>query len=73
MTLKLLFVSALLLGSTAYGQNPLVIPPAITTSNMTLTLQEGVTQFYPGVNTSTMGANGALLGPNVDYESRGQC
>lgn len=65
MTLKLLFVSALLLGSTAYGQNPLVIPPAITTSNMTLTLQEGVTQFYPGVNTSTMGANGALLGPTL--------
>lgn len=65
MITKLLLASALLLGSAAFGQNPLAIPPAITTSNINLNLQEGVTQFYPGINTNTMGANGALLGPTL--------
>ena len=54
-----------LLGSFAYGQNPLFIPPTIETSTINLTLQEGVTQFYPGISTNTMGANGALLGPTL--------
>ncbi len=49
----------------SFGQNALVIPPTIETSTINLTLQEGVTQFYPGVNTSTLGANGALLGPTL--------
>ncbi len=49
----------------AFGQNPLTIPPTIETSNILLTLQEGVTQFYPGVMTNTMGANGSLLGPTL--------
>lgn len=47
------------------GQNPLNIPTAITSTSINLTLQEGITNFYPGITTNTMGANGALLGPTV--------
>lgn len=48
-----------------FAQNPLFIPPTIETSTINLTLDEGVTQFYSGVNTNTMGANGSLLGPTL--------
>lgn len=47
------------------GQNPLNIPPTIETSTINLTLDEGVTEFYTGVFTNTMGANGPLLGPTL--------
>ena len=63
--MKQIYLSLLLLSSISYGQNQLNIPATIETSNIDLTLQEGVTQFYPGNNTNTMGANGALLGPTI--------
>lgn len=53
------------LGFLAISQNPLNIPTSITSSTITLTLDEGTTDFYPGVTTNTMGANGALLGPTL--------
>ncbi|MFT5778707.1 MAG: FtsP/CotA-like multicopper oxidase with cupredoxin domain [Crocinitomicaceae bacterium] len=64
-SMKLLYISFLLVSSTSFGQNQLAIPPTIETATINLTLQEGVTQFYPGINTNTMGANGALLGPTL--------
>lgn len=48
-----------------FGQNILQIPPSITNSTINLTLDEGTTQFYSGINTNTMGANGPLLGPTL--------
>jgi len=48
-----------------FGQNTLMIPTAIQSSNIYLVLDEGITSFYPGVITNTMGANGALLGPTL--------
>lgn len=63
--MKLIILSALMISNLGFSQNPLAIPPTIETANINLTLQEGVTQFYPGVNTNTMGANGALLGPTL--------
>lgn len=48
-----------------FSQNTLNIPPTITSTNINLTLQEGTTNFYQGVTTNTMGANGSLLGPTV--------
>ena len=56
---------AVAFGLIAFGQNPLNIPSAITNTNINLTLQDGTTQFYSGVTTNTMGANGSLLGPTV--------
>lgn len=63
--MKYIYFAFLLTSVTSFGQNQLVIPGTIETANINLTLQEGVTQFYPGVNTNTMGANGALLGPTL--------
>lgn len=60
-----ILLSLLLIGFNLFGQNNLFIPGSIETSTINLTLQEGVTQFYPGVNTNTMGANAALLGPTL--------
>ena len=47
------------------GQSTMHIPTAITSNTINLSLQTGVTQFYSGLNTNTMGANGALLGPTL--------
>lgn len=52
-------------GAVAFSQNTLVIPPAISTQTIDLTLQEGTHEFYPGIVTNTMGANGSLLGPTL--------
>ncbi|OFZ17829.1 MAG: hypothetical protein A3D92_21690 [Bacteroidetes bacterium RIFCSPHIGHO2_02_FULL_44_7] len=51
----------------SFGQNPLLIPPTIESSSVQLALQEGTTQFYPGITTATMGANGSLLGPTLIF------
>jgi len=48
-----------------HTQNPLTIPTILTGENIDLTLQEGITEFYPGTTTNTMGANGSLLGPTL--------
>ena len=64
MTIKLT-LPVLLLSGLSFGQTPMAIPPAITNTSINLTLQTGVTQFYSGVNTNTMGANDALLGPTL--------
>lgn len=47
------------------AQNPLVIPPALTGITFNLNIQNGVTQFYPGINTATYGINGASLAPTL--------
>jgi bilirubin oxidase len=60
-----LSIIATLAIAVAYGQNTLNIPTAITSTNINLILQEGTTNFYPGITTNTMGANGSLLGPTV--------
>lgn len=64
MKLKLL-LPALILSSLTYGQNQMMLPPTITSTNIDLTLQTGTTQFYSGINTNTMGVNGSLLGPTL--------
>lgn len=63
--MKFLVAIIISISGFSYGQNQLFIPPTIESSTINLTLQEGVTQFYPGINTNTMGANGALLGPTL--------
>ncbi len=51
--------------SFVYSQNPLFIPPTLTGLNFNLDIQNGITQFYPGINTPTYGINGALLAPTL--------
>jgi len=47
------------------GQNPLYIPPSISGTNFNLNIQNGITQFFPGVNTPTYGINAPLLAPTL--------
>ena len=50
------------------GQNPLLIPPLIDTNNgkeARLVFENGKHEFYPGVESDTMGFNGSYLGPTI--------
>ncbi len=49
----------------AQAQNALLIPDTITGTSVSLSLQNGTHQFYSGKNTTTMGANGNVLGPTL--------
>jgi bilirubin oxidase len=60
LTLLLLFISFL-----GIGQNPILIPPTLNGTNIDLTLMNGTYQFYNGINTTTMGVNGDVLGPTI--------
>jgi len=62
--LSILFAACGLIVTTN-AQNTLAIPSTLQGPNINLTLQEGTTEFYPGVITNTMGANGSLLGPTL--------
>ncbi|MGY8887298.1 MAG: multicopper oxidase domain-containing protein [Flavobacteriales bacterium] len=63
---KMTFLTiGLLISLIGTAQNPLLIPPTQTGTNINLTLQNGTTQFYSGQTTNTMGANGNILGPTL--------
>ena len=63
---SLLLIYAICLTSfVMVSQNPIVIPATIESTNVNLTLQTGTFQFFPGQDTSTMGANGPVLGPTI--------
>jgi len=49
----------------SFSQNQLYIPPTISGENINLNLQLGSFSFLTGSQTSTMGANGNLLGPTI--------
>ncbi len=55
----------LLIGINVQGQNRLLIPDTLIGASFELNLQNGVKQFYEGEVTSTMGANGGILGPTL--------
>ncbi len=46
-------------------QNPVIIPGTLSGPEFNLTLQNGTFQFYDGINTTTMGVNGNILGPTL--------
>ncbi len=56
---------ALLIVQVAVAQNQLLIPTTLSGKDINLTLQNGTHQFYSGTNTTTMGANGNILGPTL--------
>lgn len=60
--LLLLFI---VLNQLSQSQNPLFIPPALSGTSFNLDVQNGVTQFFPGINTPTYGINGPLLAPTL--------
>lgn len=52
----------------AGAQNALQIPSTLSGKNINLNLQHGSVQFFAGQTTSTMGANGNILGPTLILE-----
>ncbi len=66
---KLYFIAlSILITFSAFAQNPLMIPEALSGTSFDLTLQNGSVEFTPGVTTSTMGINGNILGPTLIFE-----
>lgn len=63
---QIFIITALMLfGSLLKAQNPLLIPGTLSGTEFTLNLQNGTFQFYDGINTTTMGVNGNILGPTL--------
>lgn len=50
---------------TGFAQNSLLIPDTLSGTSINLTLQNGSHQFLSGQITTTMGANGNVLGPTL--------
>ncbi|CAN5553263.1 multicopper oxidase domain-containing protein [soil metagenome] len=67
MKLEKLLLAIIMIGSglNGFAQNPLFIPPTLSGTTFNLDIQNGVTQFYPGINTNTYGINGPLLAPTL--------
>lgn len=61
ISLAAIFVTA----EITYGQNPLFIPSALSGPTFNLNIQNGVTQFWPSINTPTYGINGNILAPTL--------
>ena len=59
------FIIGFLTIGMAAAQQPLLIPGTLSGTDITLNLQNGTYQFYQGINTTTMGANGNILGPTL--------
>ena len=48
-----------------FPQNSLFIPDTLTGDTFNLSLQSGISSFFPGTTTNTLGVNGNLLGPTL--------
>ena len=64
---------ALLLFAAVYtnAQTPLFIPDTLAGTNINLNIADSSHQFFPGINTTTIGYNGSYLGPTIIL-SKGQ-
>ncbi len=61
-TLTILFI---ILSFQLVAQNQILIPSTLSGTDISLTLQNGTFQFFNGINTTTMGVNGNILGPTL--------
>jgi blue copper oxidase len=64
---KILFVLIWMNASvySVFGQNVLNIPVLLDGPNFDLQVQEGITEFFPDIDTPTFGINGNILGPTL--------
>ncbi len=53
--------------ATAQFNNELLIPPTLTGTEFSLTIDESTKQFYDGQTTETIGFNGNFLGPTLIF------
>lgn len=61
---KLLIVASFCL-TTLNSQNALFIPEPLYGTEFNLNVQNGITEFFPGIITPTYGINGNILGPTM--------
>lgn len=54
-----------LISLSSSGQTTLSIPPLLTGTNFTLTVQSGSQSFYPSTTTPTFGVNGPWMAPTI--------
>ena len=64
---KIIITILVLTSQQLVAQNPILIPDTLSGTNFNLNLQYGTHQFFSGINTSTMGANGNILGPTLIF------
>jgi blue copper oxidase len=62
---KRVFFYIIFLTYTSLAQNLLMIPDTVAGSTLSLSLQHGSVNFFPGLPTTTMGVNGNILGPTL--------
>lgn len=55
----------LCMASAMQGQTLIPIPDTLSGNSIDLTLKTGSRQFFPGIQTATIGYNGAYLGPTL--------
>lgn len=50
------------------AQTQIPVPPMLDGTTFDLTAQHGTSEIFPGIQTQTMGYNGAMLGPTLMFE-----
>ena len=64
--MKYIFTLSLsLLSYVLYAQNDIIIPDTLSGDRIQLELKTGTHEFYSGIQTNTMGANGNILAPTL--------
>ncbi len=64
--LTLSLTAILLVPFTLWGQNPMLLPPLVTDTEVSLVMDHGEHTFLEGVTTPTMGCNGPVLAPVLE-------
>jgi blue copper oxidase len=59
------FVLLLIVALPSNAQTQLFIPDTLTGTNINLNIADSSHQFFPGLNTATIGYNGSYLGPTL--------
>ena len=59
------FVLLLIVALPSNAQTQLFIPDTLTGTNINLNIADSSHQFFPGLNTATIGYNGSYLGPTI--------
>ena len=62
---KLLILVLFGLGNSLNAQNHIIIPDTLSGPQIKLELKNGIHEFYSGIPTNTMGANGNILAPTL--------
>lgn len=65
----LVLIFGLMVPVLTYSENKLLIPDKIEGTEFNLVLQKGIHNFYEGIETNTLGANGNILGPTLIFNA----